>query len=123
MVNIKEKIEKQRHNSKILLEELKDTNLILPIEERHIYWNYYLFPVIFSKKSERDKSEKYLRKRGIDTSKLYSQTPQKAKSYGYENDCANTEDLVDKILTIPNHHYLPKHEILRIAHILKESLR
>jgi len=124
MATIKEKIEKQRYNSKILLEELKDTNLILPTERKYVFWNYYLFPVIFSKKSERDGSEKQLRNSGVDTSKLYNQTPQKArKVYGYKNDCTNTEDLVDRILTIPNHYYLTEHEILKIANILRESLK
>ncbi len=62
--------------------------------------------------------------KGIDTSKLYSETPLKAKRYyGYRGDCPNTEKLANTILTIPNHYTLEEKELIKIAESVKEMIR
>lgn len=114
------KVEKQRRNSLFLLESLKDTHLTLPIESKDTYCNYYLFPVLVPHKEERDSFCKYLRERGVDTTKLFSETPEMARlHYEYENDCPFTEDICGRILTIPNHSTLNKQELNKIIEVIK----
>ena len=117
----KRKVELQRMNSFFLIEELKDSAVTLPYEGKDTYCNYYLFPIRFDNKEERDSASDFLRDNGIDTSKLYSETPLKAKQfYGYEGDCPNTEKLADTILTMPNHYTLKERELLKIVEKVKE---
>ena len=119
----KEKVERQRRNSKILLEELKDTNLKLPYERKNTWCNYFLFPILFESEDERDYVYKYLRKAGVDSAKLYSTTPYVAKKiYGYEGDCPNTEEFASRVMTIPNHYTLTKSELIKIANIIKKIM-
>jgi dTDP-4-amino-4,6-dideoxygalactose transaminase len=61
-----------------------------------------------------------LRNEGIDTAKLYSRTPSKAKQYyGYTGDCPNTEKLADTVLTVPNYYSLSDKELLKVANCIK----
>ena len=66
----------------------------------------------------------FLRDNGIDTSKLYSETPSKAKQlYEYKGDCPNTEKLTDTILVIPNYYTLGEREIVKIAGNVKRVVK
>ena len=117
----REKVEMQRKNSQVLLDELEDTGLILPYEQKDTWCNYFLFPILFDDKEKRDNACKHLRNMGIDTAKLYSMTPSVAKQfYGYKGDCSNTEEFADRILTIPNYYTLFDKELLKIVRAVKE---
>ena len=119
----KEKVERQRRNSNMLLEELKDTNLKLPYERKNTWCNYFLFPILFESEDERDYVYKYLRKAGVDSAKLYSTTPYVAKKlYRYKGDCPNTEEFASRVMTIPNHYTLTKSELIKIANIIKKIM-
>lgn len=116
----REKVEMQRRNSQILLDELKNTGLILPYEHKDTWCNYFLFPILFDDKEERDNACGYLRKRGVDTAKLWGMTPLVAKQfYGYNSDCSNTEKFVDRILIIPNYYMLTERELLKVLNNVK----
>jgi len=119
--NFKEKVKKQRENSLFLLEQLNDTDLVLPFEMKGTWCNYYLFPVLFENKEKRDRASKFLFKKGIDTAKLYHLTPVLArKFYGYSNTCPNTEAFVEKILVVPNHYTLRYEDLVKISNAIKE---
>ena len=121
LVTFKRKVEMQRKNSFFLIGELKDTSLDLPYEDKDTYCNYYLFPIRFENKEKRDSASDFLRDKGIDTSKLYSETPLKAKRYyGYVGDCPNTENIANTILIVPNYYTLKEREIVKIAEDIKE---
>jgi len=114
------KVEIQRKNSISLIEELKDTSLKLPYEKKDTYCNYYLFPIVFRNKEERDLASDFLRKKGVDTAKLYSETPLKAKLYyRYTGNCPNTEKLANTILIIPNYYKLKPIEVRKIIKNIK----
>lgn len=114
--DIKNKIERQRHLSKMLIKELQDTSFVLPHEIKGTRCNFFLFPIRMKNKEIRDKLHLNLRKCGIDSAKLYSEAPLIAKKfYGYDGTCPNAEMLSDTILTIPNYYTLSDSDLLEIA--------
>ncbi|WP_197076090.1 DegT/DnrJ/EryC1/StrS aminotransferase family protein [Methanosarcina sp. MTP4] len=118
--SFQEKVEKQRKNSQYLIENLRDTCLKLPFETKDTYCNYYLFPVQVESQLKRDEVSELLRKKGIDTAKLFSKTPEIAKkNYGYKEGCPNTEKVAESILVIPNHFTLKKRELDHIINAIK----
>ena len=120
----REKVELQRRNSWILIDELESTSLILPYEKEHTWCNYYLFPVRFRNKRERDKAHELLRDFGVDSAKLYSETPKEArKFYGYGGNCPNSETIADTVLVVPNYYTLSEDEMMRIAESIKKVER
>ncbi len=113
-------VEKQRKNSFLLLQELKDTSLKLPYEERNTFFNFYMFPIKFENKKARDLACNILRKKGIDSAKLYHATPfVSRKFYGYSGDCPNSEKCADNLLVIPNYYTLKEDELMKIIRVLK----
>ncbi|KAF5038665.1 UDP-4-amino-4-deoxy-L-arabinose--oxoglutarate aminotransferase [anaerobic digester metagenome] len=120
MRDFKEKVEKQRENSRYLTSCLSSSNIKLPIEKNENFYNYYLFPVQLENSVVRDNLSNFLLKNGFDTSKLFSKTPEIAKlSYGYKGDCINTEKISGRILTIPNYYTLQSKEMNRITETVK----
>jgi dTDP-4-amino-4,6-dideoxygalactose transaminase len=118
-----EKVNRQRKNSQYLINHLNDLNLKLPLELPTTYCNYFLFPVQFKTESQRDKIGVNLRKKGIDTTKLFSKTPDIATHhYGYKGNCQNAESIAERILTIPNFYVLRMKELNKIISVLKENL-
>ena len=120
----REKVELQRRNSWILIDELESTSLILPYEKKHTWCNYYLFPIRFRNKRERDKAHELLRDFGVDSAKLYSETPKEAeKCYGYRRNCPNSEIIADTVLVVPNYYTLSEDEMMRVADSIKKVER
>ena len=120
----REKVELQRRNSWILIDELESTSLILPYEKEHTWCNCYLFPVRFRNKRERDKAHELLRDFGVDSAKLYSETPKEArKFYGYRRNCPNSEIIADTVLVVPNYYTLSEEEMMRVADSIKKVER
>lgn len=117
----RKKVELQRKYSQILLNELQRSSLILPFERKDTWCNYFLFPLVLIDKETRDKSSQFLRDMGIDTAKLYSETPTLARQlYGYKNDCPNGEKLADGVLIIPNYYSLENKELLGIINAINK---
>ncbi len=113
-------VELQRKNSQMLLDEIRDMSLILPYEREDTWWNHYLLPIRMDAKKQRDRAHKKLMKLGVDSAKLFSKTPEKARlSYGYLGGCKKTEDLSDTILTVPNYYTLSEDQILKVAKSIK----
>lgn len=115
MRDFKEKIEKQRENSRHLINRLSYLNIKLPIEKSRMFCNYYLFPIQLENEIVRDHLSNLLLRNGFDTSKLFSKTSEIAKiHYGYKGDCINTEKVSGRILTIPNYYTLQSKEMNKI---------
>lgn len=115
LYSFQERVEQQRKNSQCLIEKLKVTDLKLPLETKGTYCNYYLFPLQVNE-SKRDKICESLRTKGIDTTKLFSKTPEIARlNYGYKGNCPYTEKIANRILTIPNHYTLTEKELKKVS--------
>ena len=118
----KRNVDIQRRNSNFLLERLKYTGLLLPFEKEKTLCNYYLFPILFKSKTDRDIVCTYLKRAGIDTAKLWSLTPAIARQYyRYEGDCPRSEECADRILTIPNYYILDDRELNHIIFHIKKA--
>lgn len=116
----REKVELQRRNAQMLLEELENTNLILSYERNDTRCNYFLFPLLSEGKEKRDIACESLRNAGVDTAKLWNMTPSAAKQfYGYNGDCPDTEEFVDRILIIPNYYSLTDKDLLKVVRSVK----
>lgn len=117
-----DRVELQRKNSFILLKGLSDTSLILPYEKKNTYCNYYLFPIRFDNRKERDKAHVRLGVMNVDTAKLYGETPMKARRfYGYKGDCPNSEIVADTILIIPNYYTLAEKNLIKIIDSIRKE--
>lgn len=117
----KEKVEMQRRNSQILLDELENTGLILPYERKDTWCNYFYFPILFDNKKKRNTAYEYLKNMCVDTAKLYSMTPLITRQfYGYNGGCPNTEEFVDRILIIPNYYSLTDKDLLKVVRVVKK---
>ena len=117
-----DRVELQRKNSFILLKGLRDTSLILPYEKKNTYCNYYLFPIRFDNRKERDKAYIRLRGMNVDTAKLYGETPMNARRfYGYKGDCPNSEIVADTILIIPNYYTLAEKNLIKIIDSIRKE--
>lgn len=117
--NFKEHIELQRTKAQILINGLHNADLTLPYENKVTWCNYYLFPILFNHKRRRDAACDLLKKMGIDSAKLYSETPALSKKfYNYVGDCPNTENLAERILVIPNYYTISDNELLKIVNVI-----
>jgi dTDP-4-amino-4,6-dideoxygalactose transaminase len=122
--NFKIKVDIQRENSQYLINNLKGQDILLPEEATDTFCNYYLFPVQFKDRIHRDMAVTQLLKKGIDTTKLFSKTPELAKrQYGYKGDCPDTEQVAEKILTIPNHYTLNRCELDKTIYAVREFFK
>jgi len=114
------KVELQRKNSQKLLNKLQGVKITLPYEKKDTLSNFFLFPILFNNKKDRDRAHELLRTMNVDTAKLYSMTPILAKQYyGYEGDCPNTEEFANRVLIIPNHYSLTIEELSTIISAVK----
>jgi len=114
--NFKDKVNLQRINSKYLIGKINNPELLLPIEASDTFCNYYLFPVQFKNRVQRDIISNQLRNKGIDTAKLFSQTPDFAKKhYSYKGDCPNSEQVAERLLTVPNYYTLNIKDLNKIS--------
>jgi len=123
LYTFKENVEKQRQNSKFLLDRLKDTSLILPYEKEWAYSSYYLFAIRFDNKKERDTACEYLRTRGVDSARFWETYQISKLNYGYKGDCPNTEMCAQTIATLPNYYRLSFKELLKIVSTTKEVIK
>lgn len=118
-IDFENKIKKQRINSEYLIDKLKHLDLQLPYEAQDTYCNYYLFAIQLRNEQERDKLSEKLLDKGVDTTKLFSKTPEIATQfYGYSGDCPNTEHVAKRILTIPNYYILDNVQLNKLSNII-----
>lgn len=116
------KVKKQKENSEYLINQLAKTNFKLPTEIENTHCNYFMFPILLQTEYERNSLQNILLKNGFDSSTLFSLSPLIArKYYDYLGDCPYTEDIVNKILVIPNYYSLSEKEITRLAQVLKNE--
>jgi perosamine synthetase len=115
-------IEKQRANADYYSRELGAGSPKLCHETQDAFFNRYLYPIVFDSVDQRDRAADYLRRRSIGTSKPYGDIARIASlHYGYEGDCPTAERVASRILVVPSHHGLGRHDLRRVVECLNGS--
>jgi perosamine synthetase len=122
MGNLPEAIKNQRLNADHYSSSLKMKPEMLYREEPGMFYNRYLFPIIFSSTKVRDFVAEYLFKHGIGTAKPYHDIVSVASThYGYEGDCNAAEKLANGVLVVPSYVKLRAKVIENIAARVNEA--
>ncbi len=96
---------------------------ISPVEPDHAFYNRYLLPLLFRTPDERDSVADFLLSQGVDTMKYLKGTVKMARShFGYQNDCPHAEELIDRVLVVPNYHRLKPSELDKVFAALRQAL-
>jgi dTDP-4-amino-4,6-dideoxygalactose transaminase len=114
--------EKRRRLAKLYNELLEHTDVMLPVERTYAKHAYHLFVI---RLAQRDKCQRLLQKRGIQTLIHYPIPVHKQKAYAeFENakDLANTEAICNEILSLPLYPSLTDEEVAHIGGATKDAV-
>jgi dTDP-4-amino-4,6-dideoxygalactose transaminase len=91
-------------------------------EKTGMFYNRYLYPIIFPTTEQRDFIEAYLHSRQIGTAKPYKDIAEvTAIHYGYTGDCPVAEHIAERVLIIPSYYTLKRREVHHIADCLNKG--
>jgi len=113
--------EKRRRIAKLYAEVLDQTDIILPVERAYAKHVYHLFVTRLAK---RDKCQRFLQKRGIQTQIHYRIPVHKQNAYKeFETakDLSVTEVICNEILSLPLYPSLTDEEVAYVAGALKDA--
>ena len=114
-------IAKRRANAKYYFDNLNEKYIKLPIEKIHEYNTYHTFVIQIDK---RDQLRQYLKENNIMTGIHYPvpiHLQPAASKLGYKKgDFPITEEQSDKILSLPVHQHLTKHDLKIIVNKIDE---
>lgn len=112
----RERVIQQRKNSLYLLSLLQETKgVVLPNERSGSTYNYHIFPVLMTDEPERDGVAAAMLKKGVDTSRIYSDAISHSRKLGYIGGCPISESVAARLLTLPNYASLSRADIERVA--------
>ena len=91
-------------------------------ERPGVYYNRFVFPLLFRSMEQCDLMRKHLNRRGVSTSKPYEEVISGATAnYGYKGDCPEAERLLRRTLIIPSYHNLTAKEMELIVRSVNEG--
>jgi dTDP-4-amino-4,6-dideoxygalactose transaminase len=114
--------EKRRRLAKLYNELLEHTDAVLPLERAYAKHAYHLFVI---RLAERDKCQRMLQKRGIQTQIHYPIPVHKQKAYiEFKNarDLTRTEAICSEILSLPLYPSLTDEEVAYIGSATKDAI-
>lgn len=111
--NIHSLVQQQRENCMEIINTLPDS--LRPVNQHLPGQNYFMIPLRIHNPNS---FKKQLDKKGIETEAHFGKSIVKARNYGYQNTCPNTEKLIKEFICIPCHYRYPKKKIK----LIKESL-
>ena len=115
--------EAYRANSLRLLSRLTEAeDVVLPWEPPETRYSYHLFPVVMRDATERDAVAQNMLTYGIDTSRIYFDIVEHARTLGYAGGCPQAEAAASRVLTLPNYAGLAENEIDRVAGVFLQAL-
>ena len=89
------------------------------LKENNIKPNYYIFPLLLN---NRNKVYRELLNEGFESGFHFYNSINWALEYGYKKgDCPITENIVNKIITIPIHYKIKDNDIFKIAQIINKN--
>jgi dTDP-4-amino-4,6-dideoxygalactose transaminase len=119
--NLKKIILKRRQNINLYSKYIATNKVVLPKDNYNTHDSYVM---MISKCTNRNKLQKFLEQKGIQ-SLIYYGTPlhlhKASKKLGYKKgDFPNAEKLCGKVLSFPHHQYLSKKQIIYISKKINE---
>ena len=122
-LRFRERVIRQRENSLYLLSLLQEAEgVVLPYEWPGSTYNYHIFPVLMSDERERYGVASAMLKRGVDTSRIYSDVISHSRKLGYQDGCPVSESVAARLLTLPNYASLSRADIERVAEAFLRAL-
>ena len=120
--SIDDAITKQRDNALFYAQNLKLEQGMTCTEKPGVFYNRYIYPIIFPSQKQRDLMAKYMYIHGIGAIKPYHDIAAIATKYhGYRGDCPVSEKIAERVLAIPSHYHLREKERQYIAGCLNEG--
>jgi dTDP-4-amino-4,6-dideoxygalactose transaminase len=119
---LNEWIEKRRRIAKLYNELLEHTDVVLPSERNYAKHAYHLFVI---RLAERDKCQRLLQKRGIQTQIHYPIPVHKQKAYTeFENvkDLSDTEVICNEILSLPLYPSMTDEEVTYVGEMTNVAI-
>lgn len=108
------------------INELKDTNLILPVVKSGFYSSWAQFTVQLPDEINRKELQSEMRKEGIPTMVYYAKPMHIQKAFkGTDSsraDCPITVRLCEKVLSLPIHPYMNREDVEFVSNTLKSIL-
>lgn len=115
-------IARQREHAEYYTRYLKLAPGMLCAEKPDMYYNRYLYPIIFPTAGQRDAAAAYLLSREIGAIQPYKDIADiAAKYYGYRGGCPVAEQISRRVLVIPSHHGLGEEDVRRIARCVNDA--
>ena len=112
-------INKNKINANRLLSLIDNNNVTIKHVSGNAHPNYFFFPILSNYRKEISKN---LLKIGIESGFHFSNSIKWASEFGYKyGDCPNTEQIVQKIVTIPIHQKINNHKLNKIVEILNKN--
>lgn len=121
-------ISKRKEMASYIYERLKNIKeLTLPTEKKDIQNVFLFYNILLKNKSERDNLQEHLKKNGIPSRITYMPVhlfEYYREKFGYkEGDLPTTEDISQRILTIPFYPTLPKEQLDYILEKIEEYFK
>jgi perosamine synthetase len=119
----REIVTRQRENSLYLLSLLEPAEgVVLPLEWPGATYNYHIFGVLLADPEEREAVCAHMLARGVDTSRIYHNIVDHARSFGYCGGCPFAESVPRRLLTLPNYASLSRGQIERVAEVFLDGV-
>lgn len=115
-------ITNQRNNARFYEDNLILSQNMTCAEKPRMFYNRYIYPLLFQTSAQRDLIADYMHKNGIGTIKPYHDIPFIAGKYHkYKGDCPVSENISERVLAIPNHFHLTGKERQHIVNTLNKG--
>jgi dTDP-4-amino-4,6-dideoxygalactose transaminase len=116
--------EKRRGNAKFYNENIKNENLVLPVEPKECKHVYHQFVI---RCNNRDRLQEYLRSNGIGTLVHYPIPPHLSKAYAdlklKKGDFPITEKIANECLSLPIYPEISIHNLDKIVKVVNKFLK
>ena len=106
---------------------LSDINVGLPVIDGDYTSSWAQYTILLPDGVNREELQACLKEQGIPTMIYYKNPMHRQKAFAgsraSEANCPVTEELCERVLSLPMHPYMMKNDVIRIAEVLKEVLQ
>lgn len=108
-------------------EKLKDSGITVPFIPQGFYSSWAQFTVVLPQGTDRNKVQEFMRSKGIPTMVYYAKPMHMQGAFAGTlssiADCPVTEDLCERVLSLPIHPYMTEEMVCEVADDLLEAFK